>query len=98
MNFLTLENITLIIAIGGATVGVYHFFRNPDIKADKSISLLNQLLKETQKKNDSLMEMNKNHIHTLDCKVEDIKTDVQEIKIGLSNVVTIIDERIPKKI
>ena len=64
MTVVNLDNITLVIAIGGALVGIYHFFRNPNIKADKSISLLKQLLEQTEKKNEGLMEMNKNHIHT----------------------------------
>lgn len=86
-SIINFETLTFAIAILGTIFGVYHFFRNPDIKADKAIALLTL----------ELQNLKDNHIHTLTGKVEQIESCLQQLTIQTNKLATIIDERIPKK-
>jgi hypothetical protein len=93
---ITYENITFAIAVGAAIFAIFQFFRKPDIDADKSICLLKEMLEGAQKRNDILLETQKNHIHSLETAQQCTDRSVQELKICVSNLTVIIDERLPR--
>ena len=97
MTVLTFENITFAIAVGGTLFAIFQFFRKPDIDADKSICLLKEMMTSLQQKNDLLLDIQKNHLHSLELTQQCTDKSVQELKISVSNLATIINERIPKK-
>lgn len=92
---------TSIISLIGIIFLIYHFFRNPDIKADKDISLLTS---ECDLKHKRLDEINfdtkseikeikncitlikENHLHHLEM-------DVASIKLIQKEILTILQER-----
>jgi len=96
-----LSIITSSISLIGVMFLVYHFFRNPDIKADKDISLL---IAECDLKHKRLDEINcdtKNDIKELKDNIKIIKEnhlhhieqDIQGIKIVQTEILTILKER-----
>jgi hypothetical protein len=98
MNQQTLSIIIQIITLGGVIFAIYKFFRDPDIKADKSIDLIKKecLLKHGYIDKDisniysDLNLIKENHIKHIEDRLNDIEKDV-------SNIFTILDERLPKK-
>jgi len=111
-SFLTTSNITFVLGILAIIFSVYSYFRNPQIKSEKTDALLNQRVqweKESTDKKfadfglrlDNSMSMAQNHIHTVDVKVDGLMKDVSEMNVSISKELTrlstIIEERIPKK-
>lgn len=112
-NFLSSpSNITFIIGILAIIFSVYNYFRNPQIKSEKTDALLSQRMqweKEASDKQfgamglriDTAMTTAQNHIHTVDVKVDGLMKDVSEMNVAitkeLTRLSTIIEERIPKK-
>ncbi|OGC76681.1 hypothetical protein A2619_04335 [candidate division WWE3 bacterium RIFOXYD1_FULL_39_9] len=94
---LTQENITSAIAVGAAIFAIFQYFRKPDVDADKNICLLKEMLNNLQQKNDLLLDIQKNHLHSLELAQQCTDKSVQELKISVSNLATIINERIPSK-
>ena len=105
------ENISFIIGIigiVGAIFTIYHYFKNPQIKEEKTNALQSQAMKFMQESNDSrfklmqqqitdAMSLATNHIHTVDTKVEALSKDVRALGLDVAKLGTIIEERIPKK-
>ena len=89
--------VTFAIAIGGVAFGIYHFFRNPDIKNNTAIKLLQEQLKGERELSKQAISTNQNHMHTLTNEVNNLKKTVNDTGIQLAKLATIIDERIPKK-
>jgi len=107
-DFLTPSNVTFIIGLLGIMFGVYNYFRNPQIKSEKTDALMEQRVswmvdisdrrfKDMQDNFKELLLQSNNHIHTVDTKVDAL----QGIIIGMGQEIiklgTIIEERIPKK-
>jgi hypothetical protein len=96
-GYITFENITFIIALGGIAFGVFHFFHNPDVNADKRLCLLESLFKSERERNDILIETEKNHLHTLQVGQEKINKSITDVRIEVSKLGTILEERLPRK-
>jgi hypothetical protein len=96
-GLITWENVTFLIALGGVAFGIYHFFRNPDVNADKRICLLEGMVKFERERNNELFEAQKNHLHTLQVGQDAISQNIQSLCVQIAKLNTIIDERIPKK-
>lgn len=104
--------ITGIIGLMGVVFTVYRFFRNPQIDTEKQDALQAQQIqwqKETNDKKftemgmriDNTFAMAKNDISHVDAKVEVLITNDNKWHLEISNKLTelntIINERIPKK-
>lgn len=96
-NFITFENVTFIIALGGIMFGIYHFFRNPDIAADKRICLIEKMLEDEKIKNELLIKNQQNHLHSIEVSVNKNNENIKTLTNEFVKLSTIIDERIPKK-
>ena len=84
---ITLENVTFIIAIGGVAFGIYHFFRNPDIDADKRICLLEEAIKNDYaliQKDISLIK--ENHLTHIQAQLEDNTRTHLEFSKAINNI------------
>lgn len=75
------------VSILGTAIALYRSIREPDEKADKSIGLLTL----------QLNEIKSNHLHTLDLKMDRMETQVTSMRMDLTKVNTILEERLPKK-
>lgn len=91
---LNYQNITFAIGVGGAIFGVFSYFRNPQIKLEKSEYGFGLQLKTLQS---DLVNLRDNHIHTLETKIDNTNSEVTNIKVEIGKLATIIDERIPRK-
>lgn len=104
-QILTTTNVSFVLALLGVLFGVYHYFRNPQIKSDKIDALLQQSLQNLSAKFDEkfksldtqIMRLETNHIHTLDVKLDKNAEAVNLLAIQVGKLETKIDERIPRK-
>ena len=107
-SLFTPSNITFGIGIIGVIFTVYHYFKKPQIDAEKIDALTGQQLKYMQESTDrrfceiheeikSVLAMSQNHIHTVDTKVEALTKDVRNLGLDVAKLGTIIEERIPRK-
>lgn len=111
-SLLTPSNIMFGLGIIGIIFSIYHYFRTPQIKAEKTDALLSQRVQwdresidkkteELSKRLDSSMTLAQNHIHTVDVKVDNLSQMVNQMNLTLTGEITklstIIDERIPRK-
>lgn len=94
---ITFENITFIIALGGVVFGVYHFFRNPDLKNREDILSLKTGLDGYKELNKAVQNLGDNHIHTIEKKVDSALENIAILRENVAQLRTIIDERIPKR-
>ena len=93
-SLLTPQNIMFVLGIMGVIFGVYHYFKNPQINSQIVEALLKEKFEALSKEIQNLKD---NHIHTLENKIADNKTDIQNLALQVTRLGTIIDERIPKK-
>lgn len=94
---ITFEQVTFIIAMTGVIFSIYHFFRNPDIKNNLAIQILQKEL-ESQKDLSALaLKTSQNEVHSVYASVSELKKDIDSMKIEITKLGTIIEERIPKK-
>ena len=107
-TLITPNNIMFVLGIVGVIFGVYHYFKNPQVAADKKDALLAQQVqwqiegterrfKEIQDSFQSLLLQSNNHIHTVDTKVDGLGKKVGDVENAITKLSTIIEERIPKK-
>ncbi|MDE2105249.1 MAG: hypothetical protein KGL39_48940 [Patescibacteria group bacterium] len=89
------SNIMFAIGVIGAMFGVYHYFKNPQIKLDKNESLMQQQIVQFGK---DLANLRDNHVHTLDEKLDATIKGMNELAIRVERLSTIIEERIPKRV
>ena len=98
MNEALIQLIISVFTLGGVVFAIYKYFRDPDIKADKSIDLIKKecLLKHSYIDKDiskifnDLNLIKENHIKHIEDRLNGIEKKV-------SNIFTILDERLPKK-
>lgn len=98
---MTLETIQLVATIGtviGMIFVIYAKFRDPDIKADKSIALMEKQLEYERSITDKTLQTQQNCLHSLEKEVSGHRSELNELGKQISNLATIIDERIPKKL
>lgn len=94
-HILTQSNITFVIGLVGILFGVYHYFRNPQIKADKTDAILLMRFDNLESNFNNLKD---NHLHTLGIAIETTNKHVNTLAIEVAKLSTIIDERVPKLI
>jgi len=97
---LELENIQFIISIVtllGFIFIAYRTFRDPDIQADKSISLLKDQLQYERRITDKSLETQQNCLHSLEMKVQLQNEAIAGLSDTVIKLQTIIEERVPKK-
>jgi hypothetical protein len=109
MDYLSPSNITFALGILAIIFSVFNYFKNPQIKADKTDALIQQRVQWTaesterrfKEMNDnfrSLLLQSNNHIHTIDTKVDGLAKIVSVMSNEITRLATIIEERIPKKL
>ncbi len=107
-NLLTTSNVVFVIGLMGTLFTVYNYFREPQVKSDKTDALLAQQLqwseqgtdrrfKDMQDRFDILVTNSQNHLHTVDTKVDALRMDMAKLEQSIVRLSTIIEERIPKK-
>ena len=97
---MTLETIQFVISLCtllGFVFVAYRTFRDPDIKADKSISLLKDQIQYERKITDKALETQQYGLHSLEKEVCNQKTEISKLNDTVIKLSTIIEERIPKK-
>jgi len=97
---MTLENLQFIISLLTLLSFIfvaYRTFHDPDIKADKSISLLKDQIQYERKITDKAFETQQNCLHSLEKEISEQKEAIQVLNDTVIKLSTIIEERIPKK-
>jgi galactokinase len=92
-----LQFITLTLSIVGIAFGIYHFFRNPQITQEKMVCLLDEKFKNHTQLSDQLKTIEQNHLHTIEESIKSHSAQIQSLENRVTQLATIIDERIPKK-
>jgi len=98
---MTLENIQFIVSattLLGFIFVAYRTFRDPDIKADKSIELLQGQVKAEREISMQAIKTIQNDLHSLGRQVDENRKEIKELSNVIIKLETIIDERIPKKL
>jgi len=107
-TYLTPSNITFALGLLAIIFTVYNYFKNPQIKSDKTDALMDQRLKwntessdkrfdAMQKNFEDLLLQSNNHIHTVEIKVDTMSTNMDIMSNEITKLSTIIEERIPRK-
>lgn len=91
---ITPSNVTFAIGILGIIFSIYSYFRNPQIKSEKTETVL---ALKIQNLAEELVDLKKNHIHTLETKYETMNTSFNTLANQVTRLATIIEERIPKR-
>jgi hypothetical protein len=97
-----------VLGIGGFIFGIFHYFKNPQIKSEKKDALFEQQIKFINEINEkrfqslqdsfqSLLLQSNNHINTVDTNVQNLTKTIIEMGKDICTLSTIINERIPKK-
>ena len=103
--------VAIILSIFGAVFGAFNYFKKPQEDVEKKAQILesqlqweresnNRRFAEVSKSLDDMVKLNYNHTHTLDVKMDNISTTVNQLNLSMSceisKLSTIINERIPK--
>ena len=108
MELLTAQNIMFLIGLISILFSVFLYFKNPQIKSEKTDALLEQRLQfereSTQRRFKDMQDgitaataLAQNHIHSVDVKVDGLTALVSQMGKDIVRLSTIIDERIPRK-
>lgn len=89
-----IEYILFGITMLGVIFAVYRTFRDPDELAATSIAVLNVRLETLQV---AVAKLVSNDIPHIDARIEDIHSDVAQLRVLVTQLATIIEERIPHK-
>ena len=78
-----IQFITSLLILGGIVFGIYHYFRNPDIRNDQSIRTINERCKMTHANLDkSIMDIEKNHLRH-------IENNIRKMELNIAKILTI---------
>lgn len=91
------NEISLVIAIVGATVAVINYFAAPSINNEKSIELIQQEITSQKELSDQINNLKDNHIHTLEVKIDDANAKADRLENEVIEIKTILNERLPNK-
>lgn len=94
MSAETIQSIIPIITLAGTVFAVYFYFRKPQEQSEKTDIVIG---KEIEYLKLSLTNLKDNHIHTLENDIKSLQTAVQNVKLSVERLSTIIEERIPRK-
>ena len=99
---ITLNDIQFIISIAtllGIAFAIYKTFRDPDIKNKESIESLKESCKYKCEATDKqMMIISKNYDLLKENHIRHIETDIQEMKISITRILTILEEREKHKV
>lgn len=98
---MTLENIQFIVSLAtlvGFIVIAYKTFRDPDVKADKSIEVLKEQIKQEKQLSFQVVKTMQNDLHSLSGEIKENRREIKTLCEGIVKLETIINERIPKRI
>lgn len=93
-SYLSQSNVMFVVGILGVIFGVYKYFRDPQIKADKHESLLALQFSQLREEFANLRD---NHLHTIETKIDLINTKSNNLALQVEHLSTIIEERIPAR-
>ncbi len=97
MQTITLNDIQFIISIAtllGIAFAIYKTFRDPDIKNKESIDILKATCKFRCENNDKQMAVISENYNLLkENHIRHIEEDISQIKISLTKIMTILEER-----
>lgn len=107
-SILTPANIMFVLGLLGVLFGIFRYFRDPQVEAEKTDALMKQQMEwqtsATEKRFQTMQEsynalllQSNNHIHTVDTKVDKLNEAMIEMGKHVVQLRTIIEERIPKK-
>ncbi len=107
-SILTPNNIMFGLGIVGTIFGIYHYFKNPQVAADKKDALLAQQVQwqiegnerrftDIQNSIKDAFLLAQNHTHTVDVKVDKLGEELRTLSTHITKLSTIIEERIPRK-
>lgn len=93
------------IGIMGSIFAIYQYFRKPQIDSEQTDALLKIEMKNMEVMfnekfavlTSTVVNLRDNHIHSLDTKVDETNKNLNLMAVQVSQLATIIDERIPRK-
>ena len=93
---MTPDYATILSALGvlGVAFGVFSYFKDPQVKLEKGEGLMSMSINQLQK---DLANLRDNHLHTLEVKMDEMRSDISKMSIEITRLGTIIEERIPRK-
>ncbi|GEM_PF-1771800 len=91
------NEISLVIAVVGATVAVVNYFQGPSIDNQRNIELIQQEITSQKELSDQINNLRDNHIHTLEVKIDDANAKADQLENQIIEVKTILNERLPNK-
>ena len=98
MTLETLQFAVSVTTLLGFVFIVYRTFRDPDIKADKSIGLLKEQLKAERELSFQAVKTMQNGLHTVENQVNENRKEIKELCLCFAKLQVTIEERIPKKV
>jgi len=100
----TFELVTFFLAVGGGAFTIYSHLTRPQRILDRALSGVTEQIKLVDQRFDNhealtsqIKKLEDNHIHTIESKLETNTEAVNQLRVELGKLSTIIDERIPKK-
>ncbi len=87
------STIIFVISILGTIFGVFHYFKNPQIKTDQTTGKLSDDLIALRKE---VLEIKETHLRSVEQDIKNLTASVNELAKTVIRLSTIIDERIPK--
>jgi hypothetical protein len=94
INATDLTLILSVLSFFGVVFGVYSYFRNPQISADKMILTLQENYATLQKQ---VVEIKETHLKAAENDIKVLTTAVNDLSKTVIRLSTIIDERIPRQ-
>ena len=107
-ELLTPHNITFIVGMLAILFSIYHYFKNPQIKSEKTDALLQQRIQWNTEATDkrfiamqenikAAFELSFNHSNEALAGVKELTVVVNAMGKEITRLSTIIEERIPRK-
>lgn len=89
----TTTTILFIVAIGSVIFNIYHYFKKPQDRQEIDTVKLADKVATLEKE---MLEMRQTHITMLEKDVKELNGTIQKLTITVTQLSTVIDERIPK--
>lgn len=94
----TLQFILSALALIGVIFAIYKYFREPDIKSDKDIAIMENNCENKHKNLDEkIAGINSDISFIKENHLRHIEADISFLKESQVKIFTILDERLPKK-
>lgn len=96
MTILTSDNLGFLVGLGGLLtllLSAYNSIRRPQIKSEVGDGIMSQQIKDLASQ---LINLRDNHIHTMQVSLDANSTQIVDLRVTVTKLSTIIEERIPK--